>query len=122
MLNPKIVFIILFISGAELKGEIMPPEDEAVDVIVILDTEASKAARGADTSAQARTAANTIEQQARQFGATLRPQHPDTDDPDLSGYFVLAVPSDKDAGQLVEELLGLSGVEGAYLKPQPAMP
>lgn len=123
MLYLKIFFTMLFIiPGAALRGEIMPPEAEAADVIVLLEAETSRAFRGETTTVQAEEAADTIAEHARQFGATLQPQHPDTGDPDLSGYFVLAAPSPEHAERLIETLRDLNGIEAAYLKPQPAMP
>lgn len=113
------VFVVL---GAEIRGEIMPPENGPVDVIVLLEAEASQAVRGKKSSDQAESAADAILDKANRLGAALRPQHPDTEDPELSGYFLLVAPSAEDAKNIINMLLEMDGVEAAYLKPQPALP
>ena len=123
MRHLKFVLTTLFVVlGAEIRGETMPPESGPVDIVVLLAAEASQAARGKSSSNEAKKAADAIVGKATRLGTALRPQHPDTDDPELSGYFVLVAPSAEDAENIIKMLLDMEGVEAAYLKPQPALP
>jgi hypothetical protein len=94
--------------------------EASVDVIVMLRADTSAAARGAPSGdlAVAEAVAATVER----FSGQLQPQHPDTDDPGLSAYYVATVPTVREAEALAAELRDTAGVEAAYVKPQPAMP
>ena len=59
---------------------------------------------------------------ARDLGLTIDPQHPGSHDPELQRYYTGRVGA-ADAESLVDRLLALPGVDGAYVKPagQPPM-
>jgi hypothetical protein len=54
---------------------------------------------------------------AQRAGATLVPQHPGTDDPELARWYVAEVEDPAAAQRLADELLGTPGVDAAYVKP-----
>jgi hypothetical protein len=64
-----------------------------------------------------REAAAAAQAVARQAGATLVPQHPGVDDPDLSRWFVAELADQAAAERLIAALLALDEVDGAYAKP-----
>lgn len=68
------------------------------------------------------TLAHRTGKAVRQLRGQLRPQHLETDDPTPKPYFILELTSADAAKQSVTELLGIDGVEAAYIKPQPALP
>jgi hypothetical protein len=69
-----------------------------------------------------REAAGPVQAIARRAGATLVPQHPGVDDPDLSRWYVARVSDEVAAERLVAALLASDEVEAAYLKPQEEPP
>jgi len=78
-----------------------------VEIIVRLSAEASDPA-GAPTAGVLRTAADV--------GATLKPLHPGTSDPDLVRYAAVRVPRSQ-ADRVLARLMSSSGVDAAYIKP-----
>lgn len=58
-----------------------------------------------------------------ELGVTLRPQHPDVDDPELTRYFVGETSDwDDDGSRAVAALTALRDVTAAYAKPPAALP
>jgi hypothetical protein len=62
-------------------------------------------------------AAGPVQTIAQEAGATLAPQHPGVDDPELSRWYSAHVSDRATAERLVAELSASDGVEGAYIKP-----
>jgi hypothetical protein len=54
---------------------------------------------------------------AREAGATIAPQHPGVDDPELSRWYSAQVPDRAVAERLVAALSASDAVESAYMKP-----
>lgn len=98
------------------------PSDRTVDVVVRLRPDVAQAARGGAAAPAAAAAARSIGEAVGRAGGEMRPQHPGSPDPALGGYFLVGAPSADAAGELASGLLGMDGVEAAYVKPQPAMP
>lgn len=63
-----------------------------------------------------------LTQTLSQFGLTLMPLHPGTDDPELKTQFWLQVDDQATANQVIEQLLSLRATQAAYLKPPEALP
>jgi len=57
-----------------------------------------------------------------QVEARLEPVHPGTTDPELSRYFTAIIDSFADASAVCDRLANVPGVEGAYIKPEDALP
>lgn len=57
-----------------------------------------------------------------QFGVTLEPLHPDTDDPELQTHFWINVSEQALAERILQRLHQLKVIQAAYLKPPDAMP
>lgn len=58
-----------------------------------------------------------VQSRAAGIGASLEPLHPATSDRELATYFLVRVdPASRLS--VVEQLLSLDGVEGAYVKPR----
>ena len=66
--------------------------------------------------------ARAIEKTVQAAGLGLRPLHSGTTDATLSRYFAVDVPDAATAQRIAHELLGLDGVEAAYVKPPDALP
>ena len=81
---------------------------EPIDVIAKLTPEAA-----ASGSIEHRL----VQSQAADLGAALEPLHPTTSDPALATYFLVRVDA-ASRHSVVEQLLDLDGVEGAYAKPR----
>jgi hypothetical protein len=62
-----------------------------------------------------------LETTVKGAGATLEPMHPDVPDDDLRTYFSAEVEDDR-VEELLDELRGSEGIEGAYVKPPDALP
>jgi hypothetical protein len=56
------------------------------------------------------------------FGLSFRPLHPDTDDSQLSSYFVVDVPDPAAVPRVLERLRRSPAFSAAYIKPPDAMP
>jgi hypothetical protein len=54
-------------------------------------------------------------------GASLRPLHPGSSDPELATYYIVHVPNPADASRVLEQLRGHAAVTAAYIKPPEAM-
>jgi hypothetical protein len=54
-------------------------------------------------------------------GVGLSPLHPGTDDPELAVYFVARVEAPR-AEDVAQRLMGVDGVDSAYVKPPAAAP
>ena len=67
-------------------------------------------------------ATKELQQALSQFGLTLQPLHPGTDDPELKTQFWVDVPDQATADQVIQPLLQLKATEGAYCKPPDALP
>ncbi len=82
-------------------------EPEAAEVIAKLTPEV----------AESGTQHRLLKSEAAQRGVSLQPLHPGTSDPDLATYYIARGDS---AGlqDVIDQLLGLEGVEGAYKKPR----
>jgi hypothetical protein len=52
----------------------------------------------------------------------LEPMYPGVEDPSLSVYYEAHSPDAERATQLGRELLGLAGVDGAYITPETELP
>jgi hypothetical protein len=113
------LFLNLPTYANDPEREVVPPEEQSVDVVVRLRADVASGVRGAGGGV---AAARGVDAAVRRFGGTLRPQHPGAGDPALGGYFVAEAPSAEAARALAADLLGLDGVEAAYVKPQAAMP
>ena len=87
----------------------MTPRDPnaTVEIIVQLSAEASDPA-GATAAGVYRTATDA--------GATLKPLHPGTSDPELARYAAVRVPPNQ-ADRVLARLMSSSGVDAAYIKP-----
>lgn len=57
-----------------------------------------------------------------ELGISLRPQHPDIDDPELARYFVGEVRGRDDGARVVAALTALRAVTAAYAKPTAELP
>lgn len=55
----------------------------------------------------------------REFGVTLKPQHPDVTDPALQSYFTISGVSSAQSDRITAALLQLGAVEAAYAQPAP---
>ena len=54
-------------------------------------------------------------------GASLRPLHPGTSDPELATYYIVHVPDPAAAPRVLDKLRGHAAVTAAYIKPPDAM-
>jgi hypothetical protein len=54
-------------------------------------------------------------------GASLRPLHPGTSDPELATYFIVHVPDSGEAPRVLDRLRGHAAVSAAYIKPPESM-
>ena len=54
-------------------------------------------------------------------GASLRPLHPGTSDPELATYFIVHVPDPAEAPRVLDRLRSHAAVTAAYIKPPDAM-
>lgn len=100
----------------------MSADRGTVEVILQLDPGAAAAAKAAGAVRAIDIGQSAVLRRAEELGAAIRPQHPDAIDPGLSGFFVAVVASQEEARSLIKTMLGMEGVEAAYIKPQPAMP
>ncbi|HEV3363646.1 MAG TPA: hypothetical protein VG795_05795 [Acidimicrobiia bacterium] len=83
-------------------------DSEPIDVIAKLTPEAAASGTSQHGAVQSR---------ATELGISLEPLHASASDPELSTYFIVRVdPASRE--RVVEQLLGLDGVEGAYAKPR----
>jgi hypothetical protein len=57
-----------------------------------------------------------------EFGVSLQPLDPDTDDPSLDRYFIVDLSDPAKAEAVVERLRQCRVVEGAYIKPREEAP
>lgn len=57
-----------------------------------------------------------------ELGISLRPQHPDIDDPELARYFVGEVRGRDDGAHVAAALTALRAVTAAYAKPTAELP
>jgi len=55
---------------------------------------------------------------AKKLKVRLQPVHPGQTHPLLAPHFMIEVPEEKTAAQLVERLQGIAGVEASYIKPE----
>jgi hypothetical protein len=83
-------------------------DPHATEVIAKLTPEAAASGTSEHRAVQSRAA---------ELGVSLEPLHPSASDPELSTYFVVHV-DPVSRQRVVEQLLGLDGVEGAYAKPR----
>jgi hypothetical protein len=79
----------------------------SIDVIVKL----AQSARASDSSAR-----RAIDACVADFGVTVEPLHPSTDDPELGSYLIAHVNADA-LDEVVARLRRCADVEGAYAKP-----
>lgn len=63
-----------------------------------------------------------IERVERKFGIELKRLHQYTNDPLLKCHFVIELENDNLAVELVDKLLHIKGIEGAYIKPPAESP
>ncbi|MDQ6798781.1 MAG: hypothetical protein M3011_12335 [Actinomycetota bacterium] len=83
-------------------------QPRAVDVIAKLTP---------DAAATGSVEHRLVQSRAADIGASLEPLHPATSDPELATYFLVHVdPAYRQ--RVVEQLLDVDGVEGAYVKPR----
>lgn len=63
-----------------------------------------------------------VQQATQELGLELTPMHPDIDDPELSTWFTVQVPSGQSLNEVQNRLLRATGVEGAFESgsPEPA--
>jgi hypothetical protein len=54
-------------------------------------------------------------------GASLRPLHPGSPDPELASYYIVHVSNPAAASRVLEQLRGHAAVTAAYVKPPDAM-
>lgn len=59
---------------------------------------------------------------ARLIGAPVGPLFPEADDPTMQSWLHTALPPDRDADEVVRELLDHRYVESAYVKPPESVP
>lgn len=57
-----------------------------------------------------------------EWGVTVTPLHSDTADPELQTYFVMDLPDDGSAEEILGHLRDMAGVEAAYVKPPDDLP
>lgn len=70
----------------------------------------------------AHSEADELARRLQARGLSLKPMHPGVDDPQLASYFLLEVPEEDTAEEVMRELLQLPAVEAAYIKPPDALP
>ena len=108
-------------SPAQPKADSASPSEEATKMQVTIQTSAAVARplhnRGSPTSESA-AILRTIEA----MGLTLEPMHPGTKDPILQSFFIVEVPNQEIAQQLIDRLQQLEGIGAAYVKPPDEMP
>lgn len=56
-----------------------------------------------------------------EFGASVRPLHPGTSDPELASYLIVQIPNAAAAPQVLDRLRRHTAVTAAYVKPPDAM-
>ncbi|HEY0323790.1 MAG TPA: hypothetical protein VGC66_22750 [Pyrinomonadaceae bacterium] len=88
-------------------------------ITVQLDKEAALALQGQQPETDA---SRQIIEAANELGATLKPMHPGTADPDLASYFFVEVPDAATAERVISRLSRSSAITAAYLKPPDELP
>ena len=88
-------------------------------VVVKLSGEAAEALHGKGAPSEQ---SRTLLELADALGVVLQPQHADTTDPELLGFFEVDTEDFEAAQKMIEHLLRCKGVEGAYFKPPEALP
>ena len=66
--------------------------------------------------------AGDIVRAVSELGASLRPEHPGTSDPDLVRFFLVDVPRGVDVPAVIGKLRRCQGVEAVYAKPTQELP
>ncbi len=56
------------------------------------------------------------------LGLTLKPMHPDTDDPNLQNYFTVEVQDAATAQRVADQLRQSDAIKAAYVKPPDELP
>lgn len=88
-------------------------------VTIQLQPEAALALQG---RRRATTASRELLKTAWDLDVTLKPMHPDTDDPKLASYFVVELPDAATAERVIARLQNCKAIKAAYMKPPDELP
>lgn len=88
-------------------------------VTIQLQPEAALALQG---RRRATTASRELLKTTRDLDVTLKPMHPDTDDPNLASYFMVELPDAATAERVIARLQNCKAIEAAYMKPPDELP
>jgi len=101
----------------------LPQESQrTMDVVVRLKADIARAHHDSSGQGSLPAAGSELFTILSRFGVELRPQHPDSTDPELMTFFVVVGATGDNVNQLRQALADLDAVDGVYIKPAPSMP